>query len=499
MTAIGEITLESVLRAQEIQRRNKLATYYPDGGPLRRELYVKHLEFFSAGRKYRERAAIAANRVGKTEGIGAYETTLHLTGRYPEWWKGKRFSKPISAWVAGDTTQTTRDIVQAKLLGKMHRDPGEPVTKAVGVGTGMIPADAIKSTKPKAGVPDAIEVVYVRHVSGGLSVLTFKSYEQGRESFQGTEQDLVWLDEECDEGIYNECLMRTMATGAFAGGIMLLTFTPLRGWSEVVDRFLDAKSAKDSARFVVQIGWDDAPHLSVLEKVGMLAKLPPHERESRSKGIPRLGSGAIYPVDFDLLKEDPLEIPKHWPRGYALDVGQHTAAVWAAYDRQADVLHLYAEYKRDDADISVHAGAIKAKGDWIPGFIDPAANGRSQTDGQRVIELYRKQGLIVSNADNAVEAGLYDVWERMVSGRLKIFASLSNLFGELRLYRRDEKGRIVKKNDHLCDCLRYVTRAIANLVVQPAPKGPPEARFINVPKYGQFGGGGNSGAGWMAG
>src|SRR3954470_2168731 len=86
--------------------RNKLRTYYPDEGPLRRELYQKHLEFFRLGSKHPERLFLAANRVGKTEGAGAYETTLHLTGLYPDWWEGKRFSGPIKGWAAGDTSKT---------------------------------------------------------------------------------------------------------------------------------------------------------------------------------------------------------------------------------------------------------------------------------------------------------------------------------------------------------------------------------------------------------
>ena len=222
-------------RASAATTRNRLATYYPNEGPLRRELYIKHQEFFAAGALYRERAAIAANRVGKTEGLGAYEVTLHLTGRYPEWWVGKRFAKPTNWWAAGDTNQTTRDIVQSKLIGRLT---GRAEEGPVGLGTGMIPFDAIKGTKPKPGIPNAIESVYVKHVSGGLSTLTFKSYEQGRKAFQGTEQDGIWLDEECEEDIWDECLIRTMATGLFGGGIIMATFTPLSGWSKVVDRFL---------------------------------------------------------------------------------------------------------------------------------------------------------------------------------------------------------------------------------------------------------------------
>src|ERR1017187_7294555 len=113
--------------AREIASRlqTKLHTVFPDAGPFRRELYPKQLEFFLAGRDHREVAFIAGNRCGKSE-AGAYQTTLHLTGRYPDWWVGRRFYKPVNAWVPSDTNQTTRDILQAKLLGRKegrHRCP----------------------------------------------------------------------------------------------------------------------------------------------------------------------------------------------------------------------------------------------------------------------------------------------------------------------------------------------------------------------------------------
>lgn len=186
------------------------------------------MQLFAAGLEHRERLFLAANRVGKTEGAGAYETTLHLTGQYPEWWPGRRFTRPIDAWAAGDTSKTVRDIIQHKLLGPANS-----------YGTGMIPADAIIDTRPRAGIPDAVEIIYVRHVTGGMSVLVLKSYDQRREAFQGTEKDLIWLDEEPALDIYTECLMRTMDTvPGEPGGMVLLTFTPLQGLSDVVLSFL---------------------------------------------------------------------------------------------------------------------------------------------------------------------------------------------------------------------------------------------------------------------
>ncbi len=440
-----------------------------------------------AGAKHRERGFIAGNRTGKTE-TGAYETTLHLTGRYPDWWEGKRFYNPVNAWVGGDTNLSVRDILQAKLLGKISREDGDRPDEVIGLGTGMIPADAIRGTRPKAGVPYAIETAWIRHVSGGTSTLVFKSYEQGRKLWQGTERDLVWYDEEPPEEIYDEGLMRTMATGDFPGGIVLLTFTPLSGWSKVVERYMNEQQRVEGNRFVIQAGWDDAPHLSEAEKAEMAAKVPPHQRDARMKGIPQLGAGAIYPIPESDILVDPFEIPKHWTRGYGMDVGWNwTAVAFCAHDRDNDILYVDAEYMRSEGEPSVHAAEIKRRGASIPGVIDPAANGRSQVDGRQLITMYRGLGLQITPAQNAVEAGLYELWMRMTSGRFKVFKTNPAWLGEFRQYHRDEKGRIVKSNDHLMDSTRYRAMDTKGMKAAPAP----------LPARTSSSGGGAAGS-WMA-
>ncbi len=214
---------------REILRRKgyKILTYFPDDGPYRRDLYPKHMAFIEAGLTHRERCFLAANRVGKTD-LGAFEVTCHLTGQYPAWWHGRRFPRPVQVWAAGDTGKTTRDILQEKLLGKL----GE-------LGTGMIPSHAILHSTHKAGLAGAIEQVWVHHVSGGKSILTLKSFDQRREAFQGTATDVIWLDEECPQDIYTECLLRTMDTpDRPGGGMIIVTFTPLQGITKIVLDFL---------------------------------------------------------------------------------------------------------------------------------------------------------------------------------------------------------------------------------------------------------------------
>jgi hypothetical protein len=232
------------------------------------------------------------------------------------------------------------------------------------------------------------------------------------------------------------------------------------------------------SRYVVMATWSDAPHLTEQQRNELWDSIPPYQRDARSKGIPQLGSGAIYPVSEEDVVCAPFEIPDYWPRCYGLDVGwNRTAAVWGAIDREAMTTYLYAEYYRSQAEPSVHADAIKAKGLWIPGTIDPAARGRGQQDGQQLFISYRDLGLTLTPADNAVEAGIYAVWQRLSAGKLKVFSTLQNWLSEYRIYRRDEKGRIVKENDHLMDATRYLVMTGLDIAkVKPVPVAKPRRK-----------------------
>lgn len=467
MNRDDKIKLVAMLEEKERRLRGrKILTYFPDHGPLRRELYVKHMVFFKAGATFRERAFIAGNRCGKTESGGGYELALHLTGQYPAWWVGKRFNKPVQAWAAGNTAKTVRDILQLKLLGKS----GEH-------GTGLIPSEQLARTTPKQGVPEAVDTIYVKHVSGGMSQCVLKSYDQGRTAFEGTEQDVILLDEEPALDIYTECLLRTADTSGTgnANGIIMLTFTPLMGMSETVMHFLpggEIAERQDGSRCVIMAGWDDVPHLTETVKAELLASIPPFQRDARSKGIPQLGSGAIYPVPESEIIVADFELPDHFPRGYGLDVGwNRTSAGFHAWDRENDIVYRIGEHYRGQAEPSIHAEAIKARGAWIPGVCDPAARGRTQTDGLQLLQMYKDLGLDLETANNAVEAGIYEMWQRLSTGRYKVFRSCQNWLSEYRLYRRDEKGRVVKGNDHAMDESRYfIMSGLSRAKVKPSEK-----------------------------
>ena len=425
------------------------------------ENYQKHKALFDLGAEYRERIFMACNRGGKSL-AGAFEVACHLTGLYPSWWSGRRFHRPIKAWVAGKDKTTTRDTIQKELFGGLGK-----------FGEGMIPANMIERTWSMQGVPNGIELAKIRHVSGGFSELGIKSYDRGVESFMGTAIDCVWLDEECPEDVYGECLIRTMTTN----GIMLTTFTPKKGLTPLLitlgsstdmvggERFVEVEQSEHKpSRVIVQASWDDVPHLDERAKREVLAATPAYLREAVMRGVPTIGEGMVYPVTRSLIECDPFPIPPHYKRWYGLDVGWNcTAAAFFAEDPDSGQIYLTHEYKGERAEPLIHAQAIKnIAGDWMVGAIDPASHNRSQADGQKLFNIYRQYGLKVVPANNGVESGTAAVWEGLSTGKFKIFKTCHNFFREQMVY-RVEGGSIKKTNDHEMDAVRYGynTRTIA--------------------------------------
>lgn len=473
----------------EARARYTFDAYFPETGPLRRGKYLRHMEFFAAGASHKERLFSAGNRVGKTD-AGAYEMTCHLTGLYPEWWVGRRFDRPVEAWASGTTSETTRDIIQSKLFGSW-KDVGDNAPY-----TGMVPRHLIVQTSRRAhALPGALETVWVRHVSGGVSQIGLKAYQQGRESYEGTAKDVVWNDEEPPGDIYTEGLFRTLTTK----GIVYTTFTPLQGMSEVVSGFFEATDAvKAAGKIVIQAGWDDVPHLDATERALLIASTPPYQREARTKGVPTLGAGAIYGIEEDAIVVTDFAIPKHWKRCWGGDVGggaKPTAAAWLARDPESGCVYVYSVYKRESPEPALHIEAIKARGVWIPGVMDAAALILSRDDAEQLIAVYRRGGLTLSLPDKAVESGIQAVWELMSAGAFKVFRSCEPWLREWRKYHRDQKGRVVKVDDHLMDATRY---AVFSGLAQ-AQNEADTLVAATRPRYAPIALGGVTGTGYLAG
>jgi phage terminase large subunit-like protein len=457
--------LSEALLARKLGRQ--IDSFYSDSDD--RESYSAHMEVFAAGKSFRERCVLGANRSGKST-LGSVEVSYHATGEYPSWWAGFQFVRPVKIWAAGESISSTRDIIQQKLLG----DPSH-------FGQGTIPAESIIDVRRKQGIADAIDIVRIRHSSGGISEIQFKSYASGRTDFQGVRCDLVWCDEEPSAAIYSECLLRTAATSPKEKpGRMLITATPLLGLSEIVSSFLvDGRLSESNDRYACQIGWDQTPHLSEKEKKELIRGMSRHEVEARTLGHPSLGSGAIYEYSESSLVCEPLEhIPLFWQRFFALDVSwKATAALFFARDPDSGMVYVIDEYMGSQLEPFEHAVAIKLRADtghgrcW--GAIDPAARGRSQVDGRRLLDEFQQHGLKLRPALNQVEAGLYAVQCLIETKQLQIYSKCKGLLGELRLYQRDDRGKPKKVNDHFADCLRYgVMTETVHMRVRPSNHRP---------------------------
>ncbi len=377
----------------------------------------------------------------------AFETAYHLTGRYPIWWNGKRFDKPVTGWGASLTSQVTRDTIQRLLVGL----PGSWGQNCA------IPKDALGEIKRSThGVADAIESINVKHESGGISRITLKSYDQGRERFQGETLNFCWLDEEPPLDIYTEALTRTQAVQ----GILWMTFTPLLGMSDVVKRYLNDKVP---GTHVTNMTIYDAEHYTDTQRAAIIAGYPTHEREARAMGTPMLGSGRIFPIDEALIKESPPSIPGHWARICGIDFGfdHPTAAAWIAWDRDTDTFHVYDTYRAKNQPIAVHAAAIKARGDWIPVAWPHDGLQHEKGSGETIAFQYRKHGLNMlkdratfDDGGNGVEAGIQEMYDLMLTGRFKVAKHLTEFFEEFRMFHRKD-GKIVKLNDDIISSVRY--------------------------------------------
>lgn len=395
---------------------------------------------------------MAANQVGKTV-AGAAEAAIHLTGNYPDWWKGRRWDRPVRGLAGSESGELTRKGVQRLLLGT-------PEDKSLW-GTGYIPGDALLKWSLRSGVANAVESISVRHKQGGTSVVSLASYDQGRTKWQADSIDFVWFDEEPPDDVYSEGLTRTNATR----GCVWMTFTPLKGMSEVVSRFLLEKSA---ARHVTQMELKEAAHYSPEQIAEIEASYKPHELEARTKGIPILGSGRVFPIEEERIKCDPFQIPAHYVQWGAIDFGwDHPfAAVKMAWDRESDTIYVTNSYRVREETPLVQAAALKPWGamandaQWLPWVWPHDGLQHDKGSGEQLATQYRAQGLRLApkhaqfeDGSIGFEAGLMEMYGRMKIGKLKVFANLGDWFEEFRLYHRKD-GLVVKLRDDLLSATR---------------------------------------------
>ena len=471
------LDIAAVIKKRE-DYKNTHQLYYYDPYPFQRAFHsARDGETYEAGDYEHEpskrdvaiqRALISANQVGKTFSA-AMETAMHLTGEYPDWWDGMRFSSPVRWLVVGKTNDTTRDVCQKELLG----DPKIPSQ----LGTGTVPKSLIIETKRKPGVPDAFMSATVKHVSGGVSTVQFMASEQGPDAFMGRTYDGAWPDEEPHKDVWSQILRCFFSRKFYT---IIMTFTPEMGMTQVVDGFLNNLQ---KGQAVVRATWDDAPHMTEEKKETFLSQLMPHERDMRSRGIPLMGSGLVWPISEDDIVIAPIQIPKYWRKICGIDFGiDHPfGAAWIAHDSENDVVHIYDDYAQRGVTPPVHASAVRSRGEWIPVAWPHDGLAKDKGSGVPLADLYRKDHLNLLNekfsnppapgqkegqGGQGVEVGIIEMWQRMETGRLKVHSNCINWLSEFRQYHRKD-GQIVKLKDDCISASRYAIMSLRFAYTQP--------------------------------
>lgn len=167
----------------------------------------------------------------------------------------------------------------------------------------------------------------------------------------------------------------------------------------------------------------------------------------------------------------PFEVPDGWNKIVALDHGvtNPTAILWGAIDFDGKIF-IFDEHYEANKTVSYHSQIIKTKPykqmeKWL---IDPSCFARTQQRGtelRSIVDEYKDYDIHFQPADNSVLGGLNRVNEWFKSDKLFIFKNCENLIREIQGYKwkklrytedKNQPDEPQKKNDHACDCLRYM-------------------------------------------
>lgn len=420
--------------------------------------YDWQMEFGNSTAENKQCTLLCANRVGKTFTACA-TLSYFLTGNYPKWWKGQRFNQPINAIACGVSGESIRDVLQKELIGEVD------LKNKKFSGCGLVPLAHISEYLPSPLLRNAIREIKIRWKdTDKFSTLKFRSYEQGPSILGGQVFDVVLIDEEpLHDGLrfYGECLARTATADNGNGGIVLLSFTPESGLTDLVDLIYNNPKP---GQFVMNVGWDKAPHISEKVKNQLLAAIPPHLIEAKTKGIPSFGSELIYKFDEKDVVVAPFEIPDYYRvmAGIDFGIGHPAACVFGAINDDTDTEYVYFSWRKADETPPQHAQRINSISRKIRVAYPHDANSREKGSGMLLKDYYTDAGVNMfrqfHNHDKStfVEPGILEICNRLATGRLKIFSNNRDLISQIKTYRRNPKtGLPIKKDDDLMDAMRY--------------------------------------------
>lgn len=434
--------LARILAVEKEQKRrfvnDRLARYNTG-----EKVHEKQMAFHRC--KKRNRWVFGGNRSGKTE-CGAVEAVWWARGIHPY----RKNRSAVEGWIVSLSYEVQRDVAQAKFLSYLNPDWIEDVVMSSG-----------RKESAEYGI---IDYILIKNVSGGVSKVSFKSCDQGREKFQGTSLDFVWFDEEPPLDIYQECRMRVLDRKGEVWG----TMTPLKGLTWVYDAIY-LNSAGDDEVWCEHMEWADNPFLDPDEVAALSSCMDEETLNSRRYGKFSAAEGIVY-REFDQSRhvlEAPFSVPFEWQDTLSIDPGLNNplACLFFATDYDGNV-YVVGEWYEAGRDIDYHAKKIFETADslgWhrdakgrLEALIDSAATQKTLASAKSVADLFFERNIVVNTrVDKDLFSGIARVKSYFAADKIKIFPCCVNLIRELKSYWWGAGDRPVKKDDHALDALRY--------------------------------------------
>jgi phage terminase large subunit-like protein len=471
-----------VIAVQEDMQFNQLRYFRP---------FEHQLRFFETGAADR-RGILAANRIGKTVST-CYETAMHLTGRYPAWWQGRRWHQPITAMVAGEGWQQVAMVLQNELLGT------QDIKIQDSIGTGALPRDSIVLDTMRNDGANCLGVE-IRHTSGSNSYLVFANYTQEVRQMQGFRLHLAVFDEQPPDDFFSEIVTRTATTQ----GQVLCSFTPLKGLNGLVSKFWNREEGYEHIR----VSWDDVPEydpwgepfLLMSTRLQLERDYLPHERDARRNGRPVMGKGAVFQIrswptyrsgDYDFRNTRGLHRIIALDLGLVNDKTVITLMYWDPNEREA-WLHTQIVVKgveeANPMNYINHLMRPEVFGTPIVLPPDASTPGRYTMSSLSIRQLFEEYELnvhpdpVMNPADdqgrrtNHKSYGINMMRQMLELGTLHVNENCTEFLREAQNYFVDAQGRFSDPDDAI-DSARYALLGCLNGISEEYDSRSPQQRF----------------------
>jgi phage terminase large subunit-like protein len=443
--------------------------------------FLHQKQFFATG-SHARRGILAANRIGKTVST-CYETAMHLTGRYPDWWTGYRYTTAITAMVAGEGWSQVAMVLQQELLGT------QDVKLTNNIGTGALPKDTIDLVSMRNDGANCLGVS-IRHTSGQMSYLLFANYTQEVRQMQGFKLNLAVFDEQPPDDFFSEIVTRTATTQ----GQVLCSFTPLKGLNGLVSKFWNRE---DGYEFV-RVAWTDVPEYDPWGEPFLLMETRrqlerdylPHEREARIAGKPVMGKGAVFQLatwptyrtaDYDFREMPNIQRVISLDLGLVNDATVISLMYWDPHEREA-WLHRQIVVKGTEEAVPTqyinHLLRPEVFGTPIVLPADASTPGRYTMSSTSIRELFEQYQLNVheraimnppdpqGRVTNHKSYGINQMRQMLEIGTLHVNENCVEFLREAQNYYVDTQGRFSDPDDCI-DSARYGLLACLQGIAEP--------------------------------